>query len=1251
MTSPAGQALLLDGQTYVQVPAHPQLLLGKAVTIQALVLPRDYSPDTFKHIVELWGSYLLRLDNPAEGNRLSFFTFLDGNPEPRMQAGVLETGRWHQVVAVWDGSTNTLWLDGRKRASARQGAPAPLAGPLRIGQHFIGAIDEVKVYDRALSEDEIAEVFPGQAQLALQASRSVFAIGESVALTCTVSNTGGRSLTNGAVELSLPAGLALLEGQTVTNLTLLTRQAPITLNWKVRAAGALASQVKVRAGFAGAGFVETYATIVVSKLLPSGGDLLPGPAALLKSGEDLILGNGHLRVVFPKNDFGYGVFAVDASQAGQWRRMAVASSFSQLAVKPSAEVVRRLVYTTQYRPVPGGDDLAGVEFFGPVSDGAGGVWDCSFTFVLDGDDRLKVAYQATPNRDGALVSFHGPMLHVGEGAFGKEKDDGLFCGLEWLVSNEASSSNLDMHDPDHYIRFVPHPNKITLPLMAFTQGGSAIALYWECLQKWDGVHAQPSAVFASPNFVEHQENHLMGLLLPSAPVWLKPNSLEAVDTPYLIKAGAPLRLECWIACVTPAAQSVDCLSRWFATFGVPDPMPKPRGDFTREIEFSMRAHLESLWDPVEQKWWTSKGGGELLSTKTLPPAYAFQLRLAATVTANPALRQQYNDMAALAASLGRFDLLYEDVGYTWGYPPTGLLGLRNPALANLTSMWDDGSWRFRTRIETSGIFKGMDYSLLGQDKAAEVGTCARNAFEMLRFSRLTGDKEAFQMATRSLQFMKRFTVPRAAQVWECPVHSPDILAAADAVEAYLEAYACSGERQYLETAVSWAWRGLPFLYFWNPPERPLLRYASIAIYGGSWFNGSWIGQPVQWNGLRYAYALLKLAEHDSSFPWRKVAEGVTVSAMYQQDQQGPNVALWPDNFSAIDWSRCPWVFEPGLILKNVYKLMGRDVEPASASASLGGQRAVISARGTIAEVSWVPDLLSFKVHFPPGDAGYVMVAGVSRPAGVVFDGAALSEAPGKLWEAAQPAWKHEPPLGFLAIRSFSDGWHSVQVQGVAAWTGTHIPPLLNKITFRFNTDLEGWTSVNQIDSLRVENGCLKGLATGGDPYMHRSRLKLDGNQCWRVVVRTRAVAGQAIALYWLTEDSPNWAEDKVIHLPFQPGLSFRNYLFEVGKHPLWTGHTITAIRLDPLESGPGGDFEVDSIEGQAAGFVSYRFTGDDFWLQLRGGTEGVYRLEASTNLLDWVALASLSAGEPLIGFLDAKARWLARRFYRAVLYR
>ena len=340
--------------------------------------------------------------------------------------------------------------------------------------------------------------------------------------------------------------------------------------------------------------------------------------------------------------------------------------------------------------------------------------------------------------------------------------------------------------------------------------------------------------------------------------------------------------------------------------------------------------------------------------------------MAALMTQDAGLRHACNDRAALAEKLGGFSPQWDDLGFTWADPVPQLAGLGQTAIRLLDSMEPDGSWRFRTRVETSGVFKGMDYSLLGPDRAAEVGTCAHNLYEVLRFARLTGDAGAFKAAEKPLAFIEQFSVPRAAQVWECPVHSPDILAAADAVEAEVEAYRCSGDVHYLEEAVRWAWTGLPFVYVWNPPGKPILRYASIAIFGGSWYGGSWIGQPVQWNGLRYAYALLKLADYDHSFPWRRIAEGLTISALYQQDTDGPNVALWPDNFSALDWSKCPWVFEPGLISKNIYKLLGRDIEPATTMVGAGNQRLCITTRAQVSQAAWKDGVLNFQSALPRG---------------------------------------------------------------------------------------------------------------------------------------------------------------------------------------------------------------------------------------------------------------------------------------------
>jgi hypothetical protein len=70
--------------------------------------------------------------------------------------------RWSHLAVTYDGARLRLYVDGREvadRAAAGriQTSPDPLwmGGNRPYGEHFDGAIDEVRVYDRALSEREI----------------------------------------------------------------------------------------------------------------------------------------------------------------------------------------------------------------------------------------------------------------------------------------------------------------------------------------------------------------------------------------------------------------------------------------------------------------------------------------------------------------------------------------------------------------------------------------------------------------------------------------------------------------------------------------------------------------------------------------------------------------------------------------------------------------------------------------------------------------------------------------------------------------------------------------------------------------------------------------------------------------------------------------------------------------------------------------------------------------------------------------
>jgi len=64
-------------------------------------------------------------------------------------------------------------------------------------------------------------------------------------------------------------------------------------------------------------------------------------------------------------------------------------------------------------------------------------------------------------------------------------------------------------------------------------------------------------------------------------------------------------------------------------------------------------------------------------------------------------------------------------------------------------------------------------------------------------------------------------------------------------------------------------------------------------------------------------------------------------------------------------------------------------------------------------------------------------------------------------------------------------------------------------------------------------------------------------------------------LYQLIDPLPEPA--CYFHAQFNTGPDFNDYVFDVGRHSLWAGKTITGIRLDPADGGSGGEFAVESI--------------------------------------------------------------------------
>jgi hypothetical protein len=334
----------------------------------------------------------------------------------------------------------------------------------------------------------------------------------------------------------------------------------------------------------------------------------------------------------------------------------------------------------------------------------------------------------------------------------------------------------------------------------------------------------------------------------------------------------------------------------------------------------------------------------------------------------------------------------------------------------IQSQSSDGGWRY-----SPGNAEQAD---LGQAGDVVLGTVALRAATLLRYARITGDLHALAAGERALRFMEVFRVPRGGQTWECPMYEPDILAAAYAIRAYHDAWRVTGNPRWLQNAVYWAETGVPFVYLWSLPDKPMMLGATIPVFGSTFYTHSWLAVPVQWCGLVYAYHAFHLAEdlkqvplppRDSPPPlelnlapadWRRIVELITVSGMHQQFADGPKVGTYPDSISRFEQKNGAFI-NPEDILVNVLALQGHDPDIKTARVkSPDGREVVISSGADIRNPRREGSKLTFELHATSGGRSHVLVAGLT-PGAVAADGIPVNDRgkpcgrePGWWWDVA-----------------------------------------------------------------------------------------------------------------------------------------------------------------------------------------------------------------------------------------------------------
>ena len=202
-----GSALVFDGHTSVEVPDSTSLDLTAGMTLEAWTNPAASTYNSGPLVCKADGRYCLYLNANTPGVMIS-----PGNAEVDGLTQ-LAPNAWTHLAATYDGATLSLYVNGVAVATqAQTGAMAAQDGSptsslfLGVGDYwyfsnytyFIGTMDEVRIYNLALSQAQIqADMQAGAPPVSVSVSPSSAALyaAQAQQFSASVANTSNTAVT------------------------------------------------------------------------------------------------------------------------------------------------------------------------------------------------------------------------------------------------------------------------------------------------------------------------------------------------------------------------------------------------------------------------------------------------------------------------------------------------------------------------------------------------------------------------------------------------------------------------------------------------------------------------------------------------------------------------------------------------------------------------------------------------------------------------------------------------------------------------------------------------------------------------------------------------------------------------------------------------------------------------------------------------------------------------------------------------
>ena len=441
-------------------------------------------------------------------------------------------------------------------------------------------------------------------------------------------------------------------------------------------------------------------------------------------------------------------------------------------------------------------------------------------------------------------------------------------------------------------RTAPHPFKVCAPIMAVSYEGDAIALSWDPLfpmveRRPMLVDYYPQPVFSSPDAVNHADDHLMGLMLPSSAQTMEENNVyPKMVTPFHRMSKINFRAEISLS----KGNSLDAYKDWVIRHGLPEP-PAPREGIDKMLERIMHAFDTNLWvDTPETKGWAIRSERDMARAKrtVVEPAcierflnkYPDEAVSKSLKDKLEAAREHSNIKRSVRDPMKILKLTDEEAA-SYG---DGIISLQN----------EDGSFSFDPNNEKSaGYYKpGINHWPFSENLYKELCTIGDTSLEtnvvaalhLLLIGKILKDKKYNEAAFRSLDYCLDMQVADGGDSWETPFHSPNLLATGHACIAYELAYRASGNEEYRKKAIYWLRGYLVFTHLWEPRGIHDLYCTKPCFCATDWATTSWVDCHVQWEAIQtlaLAHELgIDWAEVDTEIDWHRYSRGIVAAVSH-----------------------------------------------------------------------------------------------------------------------------------------------------------------------------------------------------------------------------------------------------------------------------------------------------------------------------------------------------------------------------------